>query len=385
MPRVRALMLLVVFAASCLPLLTGCNSGSSRKGMVYAATNAAGGNEVIAYRRAGDGTLTFFNAFPTGGNGTGTTNVSTATPQTGIDPLVSQGSLAFSRDGRFLFAVNAGSSTITSFRVADDGTLTQADIKPSGGSQPNSLNEFNGLLYVSNVGAAANMFSSNVTGFRVAGNGTLTQITDSTHALSTPTAQPSRVLFNNDGSLLEVSELTTNRVSVFQVNADGTLTGPTVNTSNGTGPFGAFFLNSGRLLVAEAGAGALSSYNVAANGTSTVISGSVVNGQTATCWVFVRPDQRFAYTSNTGSGTLSSYNIALDGTLTIAENVASTIEGATSGPEDLGISGNNLYVLDGGLGAVTVFRVEDNGTLTKLQTITGNGLPALGAEGLVSR
>ena len=101
------------------PGWAGRYDSKMRAGMVYAMTNAAAGNEVIAFRRANDGTLTRMNAYPTGGKGTGTMKVSPATPQNGIDPLTSQGSLSFSRDGRFLFAVNAGSDSITSFRVAD--------------------------------------------------------------------------------------------------------------------------------------------------------------------------------------------------------------------------------------------------------------------------
>ena len=173
-------------------------------GMVYAMTNVAAGNEVIAFRRADDGTLTRLNAYPTCGRGTGTRKVSPATPQNGIDPLTSQGSLSFSRNGCFLFAVNAGSDSITSFRVADDGMLVLADVVHSGGFQPNSLNEYGNLLYVSNVGNAANGYTSNITGFRVANDGRLEMIPGSARMLSTPNAQPACVVFSPCGGLLSV-------------------------------------------------------------------------------------------------------------------------------------------------------------------------------------
>ncbi|HEY3379187.1 MAG TPA: beta-propeller fold lactonase family protein, partial [Armatimonadota bacterium] len=340
-----------LFAMVCLSL-PGCNdndntiSGESQ-GTVYAMTNAANGNAVVAYRRKNDGTLAFLNSFRTGGNGTGTGEVSTATPQDGIDPLASQGSLRLSRDKRFLFAVNAGSNSVTSFRVSNNGGLDRVSVRPSGGAQPNSLASAGNLLYVSNVGNAGNAFASNVTGFRVGNNGSLTQIAGSTHALSTANAQPSAMAFSPDGTLLAVSEITTNTISVFTVNADGTLTGPVANPASGPAPFGSVFLTTGPLLVAEA-SGALSSYNVAANGTLSVISGSVATGQTATCWVSVTPDQQFAYTSNTGSNDITSFTIGAGGTLTVLEAVASTVEGAGSSPTDNGISadGGNLYVLD---------------------------------------
>jgi 6-phosphogluconolactonase len=368
--------------------LLGCDDSSAvgnRIGTIYVMTNSDTGNQVLAFRRNEDGTLTPLATYPTGGNGTGVTEVSAVTPQDGIDPLASQNSLFMTPSGLYLFAVNAGSDTITSFRIGIDGTLTRADIEPSGGAQPNSINTTGSLLYVSNVGDAANNFASNVTGFRIESDGSLTPINNSTHALSTANAQPSCLLFNANGSLLFVSELSTNRISAFQVSNDGTLTGPTVTNSNGPGPFGSTFLSNGRLLVTEAPAaasGALSSYSVGSSGALTPISGSVQNGQMATCWVVTTQDERFAYTSNTASGNISSYRIS-GGTLTIAQNIASTLEGATSGPIDNGVSidGRYFYVLNGGIGQITAHRIESDGRLTRLQAV-GQGLPTKGAQGL---
>jgi 6-phosphogluconolactonase (cycloisomerase 2 family) len=162
------------------------------------------------------------------------------------------------------------------------------------------------------------------------------------------------------------------------------LTGPVVNASNGPAPFGLFFLSNERLLVAEV-SGAVSSYSVATNGTLTLISGSVSSGQTATCWVAATPNRQFAYADNTGSGTVTSYHLT-NGTVTLDESVANALEGATSGPIDNGISpdGRFLYVLDGGIGAITVLHIGADGQLTRVQGIT-DVLPALGAQGLAVR
>src|SRR4051812_31015661 len=129
--------------------------------MVYIMTNMEAMNEVIAFYRDTNGMLTFVGSYPTYGKGTGAKEVSTATPNDGIDPLMSEGSLSLSPDGRFLFAVNAGSNSISSFIVSDSGKLIFVDVKPSGGTQPNSLGVFGNLLYVSNVGDTANQFTSN--------------------------------------------------------------------------------------------------------------------------------------------------------------------------------------------------------------------------------
>src|SRR5215467_8510890 len=63
----------------------------------------AGGNAVVAFARAGDGSLTFAGTFGTGGNGIGGTT----------DPLASQYSLILDgEDAKLLFVVNAGSNTV---------------------------------------------------------------------------------------------------------------------------------------------------------------------------------------------------------------------------------------------------------------------------------
>ena len=94
---------------------------------VYAQTNDPGGNQIIAYRRSADGTLTQLGAYDTGGLGTGTPH------------LASQGSVMLSDDGRWLFAVNAGSDDLSVFAVAPDG-LTLVDRVDAGGcGRPASL------------------------------------------------------------------------------------------------------------------------------------------------------------------------------------------------------------------------------------------------------
>ncbi len=110
--------------------------------------------------------------------------------------------MTLSKDGQFLFTVNAGSNTISSFVINENGSLTLVDVKSSGGNQPNSIGVSGNLLYVSNVGSQDNNFASNITGFGIDANGRLSQIPRSTHILSTANAQPAQVLFTPDGSKL---------------------------------------------------------------------------------------------------------------------------------------------------------------------------------------
>lgn len=376
-------------------ILTGCGGGDDGPAAladhtVYAMTNSDSGNAVIAFRRAHDGQLTLLGNYPTGGNGLGATEISAATPNDGIDVLASQYSLNITPDKHVLVAVNAGSASITSFVIARDGTLTAASTQPSGGRQPNAIGIRNDLVYVGNVGDSSNGFASNISGFSIDSNGVLTPIAGSTRKLSTPTSQPAAVTFNPSGTLVAVSELTADTISVFTVATDGTLTTPVANASAGAGPFGSAFLSNGRLLVTQASAtapGAASSYEVAATGVLTPISASISNGQIATCWAIVDPDEKTLYANNTGSGNVSSYTIGSDGSLTLKEAIASTLEGPQSGAVDGGISedGKYFYVQDSGPGAITAHRINADGTLTKIQTVTGQGLPTLGIEGLIVR
>ncbi|MEH7525465.1 beta-propeller fold lactonase family protein [Bacillus sp. JJ1503] len=353
--------------------------------VVYIMTNNDVMNQIIAFYRDMNGMLTFGGSYPTYGRGTGTKEVSTATANDGVDPLTSQGALTLSHDGLFLLAVNAGSHSISSFIITDSGTPVLVDVKPSGGAQPNSVDVFGNLVYVSNVGNAENNFSSNITGFHIHDNGRLTPIPGSTHSLSTFNAQPAQVLFTRDGSKILVSELTSNHLSVFHVNPHGTVTEPIVNDSYGQGPLGAYFLSSGILLVTEAGSNALSSYSMNNTGTLHVISGSVPNGYKTACWVVTTRNEHFAYVTNTLSGTISTYRIGRNGALSVIRHITSTPPGTAPGlPMDVGVSkdGRHFYTLNGNQGTVSVFTIQDDGSLVRLQVAAWTNIPYLGSQGL---
>lgn len=338
-------------------------------GMVYSMTNNIN-NSIVAFARNLNGTLSFIDEYMTNGNGTGAQMV---------DPLGSQGSIILSHNGRFLFAVNAGNNSISSFYVCQD-RLILVDVVHSGGIFPNSITTFDNLLYVTNVGDSTN--NSNVTGFYVEADGHLSKIYGSTTWLSSD-AQPGCIVFDHWGRKLFVSEKGTNNLSVFQVQRNGTLFGPMVNKSNGNVPFGSATLGNGTLLVSEAGPNALSSYSVAADGTLNVISGSILNHQKATCWVSVHPSERHAYTSNAGNGTITEYSIDCWGRLAVIENILTTPQG-TGAPIDSGIdrAGQYFYVLNGNERSISVFEIEENGHLVLLQVYINTNLPQMGGQGL---
>ena len=88
----------------------------------------------------------------------------------------------------------------------------------------------------------------------------------------------------------------------------------------------------------------------------------------APCWVEITHDGQFLFTVNTGSGTISRYQIAPDGTLTL---LGSTPVGKTGGvgavDARLSPDGRFLYVDESRIGAVGAFAVN-GGNLTELGT-----------------
>ena len=74
-----------------------------------------------------------------------------------------------------------------------------------------------------------------------------------------------------------------NEIVVFPLGRGQRPEAPVVTPSAAPVPFAMSFDTSGRLLVAEASGGE-SSYTVHRDGTLSLISGHVANGQAATCW-----------------------------------------------------------------------------------------------------
>src|ERR671920_2525564 len=113
-------------------------NGSPSAVAVYVQANAVP-NEVIAFRRSGDGSLDRIGSVATGSDGT-------ASPH-----LTSQGSVALTRDGRHLLVTNAASDDLSVFSVAADGSIELRDRVHTGGA-PKSVAEREGLVVVLNTG-----------------------------------------------------------------------------------------------------------------------------------------------------------------------------------------------------------------------------------------
>jgi 6-phosphogluconolactonase (cycloisomerase 2 family) len=327
-------------------------------------TNDADSNAVIAYERTPIGTLQSPRKYRTGGRGSGGT----------VDPLGSQGSLTLSDDGSYLFATNAGSGSVSVFRVLG-AHLALTDRVPSGGSEPNAVAQHGELVYVLNTAG-----SSSVVGFQLR-EGRLTRIPDSQRFLSGNFVESASLAFSGDGRELIVTERATNSIDVFRVHADGRLSSITVNQAAGEGTFAAVFAPNNTVLVSETGGSGvdtstISSYAIASQGALQPISVAVPTLGSANCWNVVTPDGRFVYTSNAGTTSISGFIIAANGALSPLPGTVVAINPAGSANLDIAVSadGAYLYTLNAGSGAIGIFRIESDGRLTSFGTVSG--LPA---------
>jgi 6-phosphogluconolactonase len=345
------------------PLGSDIVVGAGRPGAVYTLSNSASGNEVLAYTRAADGSLTNLQSTPTGGTGTGA-------------GLGSQGAINVSGEDRLLFAVDAGSNDIASLRITPRGLRALATT-PSGGERPISITRYGRMLFVLNAGG-----DGGIAGFHIGGNGRLSPIAGSTKGLGGTGTNPAQLSFTPDGAHLVVTEKATNAIAVYNVNADGTVSDPNVQPSAGATPFGFAFGRSNTLIVSEAALSSASSYRIMDDGMLDVISSAVPTLQRAACWVAVPLGGEFAYTTNAASNTLSGFRVAEDGSISLidSDGITATADGT---PIDAAfdLSGTFLYVLNGGAHTLNVYQRDAAGHLTALTGVSG--LPA-GGVGLAA-
>ncbi|MBE1489357.1 lactonase family protein [Plantactinospora soyae] len=345
--------------------------GSEREGLVFVQTNKPLGNTIKVYERGRNGHLTAAGEFETGGLGG-------ATVGPPVDALASQDSLRY-EDG-LLFAVNAGSNTVTVFRVHDDG-LERTDVIWSGGLLPVSIGVHDDLVYVLNAGG-----DGSVQGYRL-DHGRLEPIRGAHRSLDLGNANPpafgdapAQLSVTPDGRFVLVSTKSHNTVEAYEIEDDGQLAEPVSNPAEGA-PFGFTFDDNRGVLVTESGTNALARYRLDQHGKLSQVGPAVPNGQMAPCWVQRVGD--YFYVANAGSSTISAYRIGDDGHLVLVAAVAVNTGG---GSIDMTASGGFLYVQNAAAGNVQGYAVGEDGSLTLVTTV--DGLPVfengIGMEGIAA-
>jgi 6-phosphogluconolactonase len=375
-------------------------------GQVYTLTNDTGRNAVLDFERLSNGTLQFRASYATGGRGATQVDRGCIEPCPFID---AQNAVILSPDGRFLFAVNPGSNTVSSFGVTSTG-LRLLGHASSGGEHPVSLTVHGDLLYVLNDG------SLTISGLHVAANGKLTTIKHSTQKLSggavTSDLPPKQIQFDNTGTVLAVTLVAVPVIDTFKVGANGVAGKATVNRAAHPLP-SAFSIDShNRLAVAEMvkdpiplGPGAFPPVSVVSTYSLNTSTGELAHIATtpekgfAAGWTAIANNGRHEYVVNTGAGaptgaTVSVMRISPGGHVSLTEVSPPGAPGPLPNGQELirtddALTGDNkyLYVVVPGVLAPTSkideFEVLPNGRIVQIgatPTIAHAGLSALAAS-----
>ncbi|MEJ7587388.1 MAG: beta-propeller fold lactonase family protein [Ferruginibacter sp.] len=333
--------------------------GSNNVHFLYTESNCEGINQIMRYKVKNNGILHYAGSTASGGNGTG-------------KGLGSQGALMLDKGHNWLFAVNAGDNTVSSFKVHNDGSLSLAHTENSKGMSPVSVSVHGNLLYVLNRG------SDNIHGFRIGQDGSLTHIEGSMQALSGMAVDAPQISFTPNGDWIVVTEKATNTIGTFRVKNNGTVSPGIFTPSVGQTPFGFDFARGRFMIVTNAvggapGASSVTSYTNLGNGIPKDVNGAIPNGQGAACWMAVSAYGRFAYATNTASNNISSYYVAPWGALYLIQAVAGK---SGLGPLDIVVAANNyhVYALTTKSNSISAFSRK---LLGGLQSITGvEGIPS---------
>ena len=255
---------------------------------------------VAVYDRAGDGTLTPAGTYATGGKG-GQLNGSV------VDHLGSQGSLQYDASAGRLFAVNAGSNSVSVFEVHGD-QLHLRQVIGSGGEFPVSIAVHGDLVYVLNA-----RDGGSIQGYWLVAGG-LVPIPDSRRVAraepgrATPefVNTPGDIAFSPNGrQLLVTTKANTNAIDVFAIEQLRAAVARRPLSTRRRATFRSPWRSPAgdQVDVGEAGPNAVASFRLAGNGTLTPID-SVGTGGAATCWLL--DDGPVLFAGNAGSATESS-------------------------------------------------------------------------------
>jgi len=290
---------------------------------VYLETNNPTANAVVAYsQNPKTGAISALPTYKYLTGGKGYENVGSI-----LGPDDSDKEVIASPDGKYLFAVNQGSNSVSVFAIQPDGSLRLVHNAPfaSGGTQPVSLSFSNDQLFVVNRGNSANgvvgTIAPTVVSFFVGEDGQLFKASSVTLPLNLSTAQ---VLASADGKFAFVDNFATpgnlgvslaDTVEPFVINGDGSLTAV---------PNGAAGLPSNPPLVlglvedpihhiiytGEAPSGGVATFTYSATTGKVSYVDSVASEGAATCWLNISPNGKFLYATDSASDAISVYSLA---------------------------------------------------------------------------
>jgi 6-phosphogluconolactonase (cycloisomerase 2 family) len=332
--------------------------------LVYTMSNDASGNKIYAYNIADNGSLTSKGSYPTTGMGTGT-------------DMGNQGALTTGLGGHLVYAVNPGSNDMSVFYALTDGSLSLKEKVATGGTQPVSVTEHNGIVYVLNAGAGAD--ASSIVGFGYDNQAKLVQIPGSKMEMSASDAsQATQISFSADGKVLVVTDKGTNQIHSFPMSQYKPTTMYSYTTT-GTAPSGFAMGKNNMMVVTDAGNSAsntssVSNYRINSNGTISLLDGPLTTDASYGSGALVMSKYGSSlYTMNPSSNNMSSLiSVSGLGKLSLSGSLTVTAMAAGTGPKEAAISADakHMYVMGGQANTLTSFNVNANGSLTPIGVMT---------------
>lgn len=330
-------------------------------GYVYTNNNVPGPNTVSAFSVDANGALTPIagSPFATGGSGVG-------------GGFFAANRMTISTVRNLLFASNEQTNNVSVFSIDPaTGALTLVPGAPfptggaSGAGISLGVTPDNQFLFASSSG------SSNITVFSIAGNGTLTPLPGSPFALP---GIPDGIKVSPDGRFLAVALISLDAVGMFTIGSNGALTAVPGS------PFPAAAFGSvagveincaGSLLYggeANLTGTHIDAFSIGSNGALSPIPGSPFDNQgfgINSNVVVLSPSDRHLFVSNQISNTISVFDVASDGALSLVPDSPFADPGGTPEMMATNAAGTLLYVNKSN-GAVSVFRILVDGKLTSV-------------------
>jgi hypothetical protein len=316
-------------------------------GHLYVQTSAIR-NAVIHFRRADDGTIAEADRVLTGGTGTGSFNYRATPPG-----LIVEGanSLLMTPDKRFLFAINGGDNSVSSFEVGENGTLTLLDIKRTGNPVTGKSGTAKSLEYAPTTRTLYVLHTfgpEHIRLFSVDSDGYLRPRSERYSAV--PADKPGRVTTmlsispdekfllvgssmdelpatNPDGSpilwvtrnghahAIAANAPDPDGLAVFPIDDSGALGEPLFQDSGASSPWCPLFLRSrpDTFVIGYATADGLSLATLDSSGE--ISTGPVVRADTSIgrpselCWMAITPDDGLVFATMTGYGYVTSWRL----------------------------------------------------------------------------
>jgi 6-phosphogluconolactonase (cycloisomerase 2 family) len=306
-------------------------------GAVYFLSNPDGLNTVEAFsRNSTTGFVTYLGSFPSGGNGT-----------TAIQGSQSHAVVA---NGSFLYAVNSGNGSFSTFRLDADGRPTLFATTSSNGTRPVSIAIHGNLLFVLNQGIPAGDGGSvdgGLVGFSIGADGIPAAIPGAITPFDSED-MPSDVFFTGNGLRLAVMRSGAKSVSTFAVDPSGALSDQqSINV--GSQPVGG--AATSRLpwagfaaivsVVEDYGPASVVSFQ--AESALTIVSQVGADVDTDPCWATTSVNGQRLWTSNFQPKTLTLYRVGSDSSL-VREGLYEPAPGIGPGSLDLDVSADGRFL-----------------------------------------